>query len=349
MARRKLTAPSSEALSRLEAEFRSETPSSAVAPIAQVASEAALAAPVVDTGTRVDAEAYRTAQAEDRVIVEIPLSEIMADDMVRDRADLSPEAMEELKGSIARNGLRLPIELYAREGPGPAYGILSGFRRFKAYEGLYGLTGDARYGRIRALIRRPASVPEAFAAMVEENEIRENLSHFERGRIVSIAAQNGVFETMEAAVDALFAQASKAKRSKIRTFAQIFEALGDVLTFPAALTERQGLRLAAALRAGGTGDLRKALARKTPANLEEEWAQVELIMVRFEASGRQSTRGGRPVTQRALLHRHQTATGLCVEYSADAKAHVIRVSGAQIDPKRVQAGLEALIEVLEQE
>lgn len=104
----------------------------------------------------------------------------------------------------------------------------------------------------------------AFAAMIEENEIRSSLSHFERGRIAVIAAQQGAFANVEASVEALFQQASKAKRSKIRSFALIFEELGDMLAFPEALREKDGLRLATGLRDGAERALREALAAETP-------------------------------------------------------------------------------------
>ena len=89
------------------------------------------------------------------------------------------------------------------------------------------LTGDDRYARIRALIRPRAEADAAFVLMVEENEVREELSHFERGRIAVIAANQGAFANTEDAVNKLFASGSKAKRSKVRSFALIFEELGE--------------------------------------------------------------------------------------------------------------------------
>ncbi|WP_311199555.1 hypothetical protein [Phaeobacter inhibens] len=54
-------------------------------------------------------------------------------------------------------------------------------------------------------------------------------------------------------MDALFGAASKAKRSKVRSFAAVHEGLGDLLRYPNALSEKAGLKLAAALRSGGAG------------------------------------------------------------------------------------------------
>ncbi|MEL6318049.1 MAG: ParB N-terminal domain-containing protein, partial [Pseudomonadota bacterium] len=245
---------------------------------------------------RADAERLRQAEADGLVISEIPLAEIDPDDMVRDRARVDEEDLRELRDSILKNGLRLPIEVYELAEPrdGRRYGVLSGYRRLLAMQQIYDYTELPRYGAIRALVRTPASVPDAFVAMVEENEIRASLSAYERGRIAVVATQSGAFNGVEAAVDALFATASKAKRSKVRSFAAIFEDLGDLLRFPEALTERQGLRLASALRAGHHEALRDLLDERRAATPEEEWETVQPIIDEVEQGPRPVRRGGRP-------------------------------------------------------
>ena len=80
--------------------------------------------------------------------------------------------------------------------------------------------------------------------MVEENEIRLGLSHYERARIVALSADRGVFENERAALRALFGNVSRAKRSKIGSFLAVYRALDAQLRFPHALGERLGLRLA---------------------------------------------------------------------------------------------------------
>lgn len=102
--------------------------------------------------------------------------------------------------------------------------------------------------------------------MVEENEVRANLSHYECRGIAVPAAEQGHFAHVEEAVARLFGAASKAKRSKIRSFAMVHEELGDMLAFPEELTEKNGLRLAAALRQGVEGELRAALAAQSPSD-----------------------------------------------------------------------------------
>ena len=114
--------------------------------------------------------------------------------------------------------------------------------------------------------------------MVEENEVRANLSHFERARLVSLTVQNGVFQDIDASVAKLFSSASKSKRSKIRSFALVFEELGDVLSFPEALSERFGLRLAQYLKLGDGGKLREVLSDAVSVNPDDERTLIEGVM-----------------------------------------------------------------------
>ena len=102
---------------------------------------------------------------------------------------------------------------------------------------------------MQALLRRPEGASEAYLAMVEENEIRVGLSHYERARIAARAAEQGVYPSLKSALQHLFANASRAKRSKIGSFVTVYRHLDGALRFPAALPERLGLALAQALEA----------------------------------------------------------------------------------------------------
>ena len=109
-----------------------------------------------------------------------------------------------------------------------------------------------------------------------------------------IAANQGAFANVEDAVNRLYATGSKAKRSKVRSFALIFEELGDMLRFPEALTEKRGLRLSAALRNGSEGKLRQALSSGAAEDAEGEWQLLEPVIVQAEMAPRSPSRGGRP-------------------------------------------------------
>jgi len=359
--RRKLEAPSQAELDDIEEGFRSETSAKSSAPIAKVAFESAGAAPMLDVETRatmardtLDAEAMRLARDKGLMMVEVPLDQIKIDNIVRDRIVLDEAEMDELKTSISTNGLRLPVELCVLESDTetPFYGVISGYRRVMAVQGLLALSGKDEFRQIKALIRTPETDSAAYIAMVEENEIRASLSHFERGRIASIAAKNGVFVNVADAVDHLFASASKAKRSKVRSFAQVFEELGDMLVYPEALSERQGLRIATTLRAGGERELREELAATSVSNAGEEWDAMHAIIAEYEDQPRDTSRGGRPRAGAPRKRRNdpaviETSTGFILRRETDTRGHLIRFEGRAVDVEMVNALMLELQRLLE--
>lgn len=364
--RRRLETPSSADLNRIEAQFRSETEARpplgrSIAPIAQVAAESAAmtSAESVETRAaraRAEADAARLAEAEARglLIVELPLDQIDEGAMVRDRMIMADEDMQELRLSIAAHGLRLPIEVFQTEGGAtPRYGLLSGYRRLQAVRALHDLTQAEKHRHIRALIRPRSDSDEAFVAMVEENEVRQELSQFERGRIAVIAANQGAFANTEDAVNKLFATGSKAKRSKVRSFALIFEELGDMLAFPEALTERRGLRLAAALRAGAEGRLRQALSVRPPGDPEEEWALIEPVLKVAEEGPRAPSRGGRPRAKPVSAHGWvddltlRTSSGITIRRSRDGRGHLLRLEGRALSDDLMDSLMAEIQSLLE--
>lgn len=356
--RRRLETPSSADLDRIELQFRSETSERpalgrGVAPIAQIAADsAALASPETTEArtarARAEADIARLQDAEARglLITELPLEQIDEAAMIRDRMTVSEEDMQELRLSIAAHGLRLPIEVYeigVPEGQGPRYGLLSGYRRLQAVRALFELTQAEKHSRIRALIRPRTEADEAFVAMVEENEVREELSHFERGRIAVIAANQGAFANTEDAVNKLFATGSKAKRSKVRSFALIFEELGDMLRFPEALTERRGLRLSAALRGGAESRLRQSLSAHVPGDAEKEWELIEPVLQVLEEAPRDPGRGGRPRSAKPLGHGWiddmtiRTTSGIVIRRGRDGRGHILRLEGEALNDELMES------------
>lgn len=346
--RRRLELPDTAALADLEAGFAARPVPDRMglaAPIAQVAADAARSALPVDAETRVtlardsaDARNWRDASAAGRVLADLPLDSITADHLVRDRIAVEPEALDELRLSIRGGGMRLPVEVVAL-GDG-RYGLISGWRRLAAVRQLVA-EDPTRPATIRAIVRPAAEIGQSYAAMVEENEVRAELSPYERGRIAVVAARQGGFASVEAAVDAIFATASRAKRSKIRGFALIHEHLGDLLAHPTALSERNGLRLAAALRNGAAGALRDALAAGPAVTPAAEWAVMEPAVRMAEAGPTDPSRGGRPKASREV---GSGASELQVDRWDDADCVTFRISGADAlrHADRIEAALKDL-------
>ncbi len=202
------------------------------APIADVAGQASAVAAL----EKVAAE-LTSAREEGRLAQNIPLDSVACDYLSRDRVALDAGEMDVLKSSLRARGQQTPIEV-VQTGP-DSYGLISGFRRVQALRDLSDTT------KVLAFVRQPSDAAQAYTAMVEENEIRVGLSYFERAHVVRSAVQAGVFKTEAAALKALFSSASRAKRSKIKSFLPLIEHLGSALKHPNAVTERTGLALAA--------------------------------------------------------------------------------------------------------
>ncbi|WOI57847.1 ParB/RepB/Spo0J family partition protein [Palleronia sp. LCG004] len=367
--RRKISAPSAEDLSRFEEEFTAErtgrdsASSPSMAPIAQVARDAAVAGqPLpqdlrqVQARDRRDADLLRVATAEGRLMVELPTGSIDEAVMVRDRTIMDPEEMAELKRSIMSNGLRLPIEVFDQgEDAGPRrYGLISGYRRLRAIRELHAEQGLETGATIRAIIRNPDEMGGALVAMVEENEIRAQLTHYERGRIAAVGMQQGLFGTVEEAVNVLFASASKAKRSKIRAFALIHEELGDMLSHGESLREKDGLKLAQALRHGGQARLREALDLGPASSGPEEWKLLEPAIADVEDNEMaMPDRGGRPRAPEpgarwVTRDRMVLSSGVSIEYGYDNGAHVLKLRGKNVDRTLMESAMEELARLFDQ-
>ncbi|MBB5514566.1 ParB/RepB/Spo0J family partition protein [Rubricella aquisinus] len=232
------------------------------APIADVAGAAAATAALQEVTAELTA-----AQTEGRLIRALPLAAIVSDHLVRDRIAVDSDEMETLIASIKARGQQTPIEVVQLAAG--QYGLISGWRRLSALSTLQAREGG--FDTVLALIRSPQQASDAYVAMVEENEIRVGLSYFERARIVARAVEEGVYPTTKAALQDLFASASRTKRSKIKSFLTVVEELGPVLTFPTALGERMGLDLSSRLEEPGfAARLREALGKETPDTPEDE-------------------------------------------------------------------------------
>ncbi len=245
------------------------------APIARVAAEAAGSAALQEL-----ADTLTRARETGRLVLDLPLDAIAPDHLVRDRlpgeeGGSHAEEMAALVESIRAHGQRTPIEvtpLVEAAGGGLPWGLVSGWRRLRALKALHAETGEVRFATVQALVRRPDTAADAYVAMVEENEIRLGLSQYERARVAVRATARGVFASEKAALLALFATASRPKRSRIRAFTEIVHALDGHLRFPAELPERLGLALVERLREGEGPRVAAALDAAAPQTAAAEQA-----------------------------------------------------------------------------
>ena len=244
-------------------------------PIADVTRDTALQSALDDV-----TEELRDARATGRMVVQIPLEDVETFHLVRDRVVFDSDDMDELIDSLRARGQQTPIEVMVLDDGG--YGLISGWRRLTALQKLHAETEDDQFATIAALVRQPKNAAKAYLAMVEENEIRSDLSFYERARIAVKASQAGVFKSPSKAVQKLFAAARAPKRSKIVAFTYLVEALDDDLRFPTAIPEKLGLAMVKALQSSKSfkTDLRAALAKSPPATAADERAVIEAVMRR---------------------------------------------------------------------
>lgn len=243
-------------------------------PIARVAGEAA-----TEAAARELADELTRARAEGRLVQDLALDQIDEAHLTRDRIAVEAKDMAALEASIEARGQQMPIEVVdLGVDQTPRYGLISGWRRLAAMRSLAARTPDSP-ATICAVLRRPEGAAEAYLAMVEENELRVGLSYYERAQVAARASDMGIFDGTSEAVQSLFPTASKAKRSKINSFIRVFRVLDPVLTFPSAISERLGLRLAKALDAGQGRALYAGLQAGGPfADSAGEQARIERLL-----------------------------------------------------------------------
>ncbi len=249
----------------------------------------------------------------------IPTDQIDENALPRDRTQLDAAALTELQHAVAANGLRNPIEVFATQ---DGYGLISGYRRLHAIRALHDLTGDAKYAQIDTTLRTPQDQQAALAQMIEENEIRADLSPWERALIAVRSTDQGLFPTLDAALQTLYPQAARQKRAKLRGVAEVIDATLDLLAEPETLSEARLLRIANVLRLGWTEILRTALEEASADTASAQWQIIRPILEEAETlqSEDRPTRPDRPrrlsrKIPRLTIRRERTRNGFCLHFT----------------------------------
>jgi len=253
-------------------------------------------------------------------MLQIPIAEIDAHALPRDRTGLDPDALAELQSSIASNGLRMPIEVFKTA---TGYALISGLRRLTAVTNLCALRGTDPV--IAAFLRTPETLTAALAAMVEENDIRHNPSAWERARIIVALRNSGDFDTLDAATKALYPHAPRPKAYRLRHIATVAEVLDGLLTAPEHLSERQLLRLSAALRADFTDVIVTALQNSSAKTPDSQWQTLLPILAEAEHALGDPT-PHRPGHPRRLL---RPTRGVTVRREMTRDGWVLRFTGPE--------------------
>lgn len=279
------------------------SPSMIRAPIAHIAGDAATSAALEEVTI-----AFQAARETGRLLLELPIADIEADHLIQDRMASDDEDMQSLMQSLKQRGQQTPIEVLEIEAG--RYGLISGWRRLQALTRL-------NVPIVLAVVRQPENAADAYLAMVEENEIRVGLSYFERARIAAKAGELGLYASSTQAVQALFANASRAKRSKIKSFVTLYNVLGETLRFPAAISERLGLALVSALDRDATlaqrlRDRLRKTERETP---EQETGLLQGVLAEKQTPAQKKQKERVEVNKGVWLESKSTQQGLTLTLS----------------------------------
>lgn len=259
-------------------------------------------------------------------LLSLPLDQIDAEALPRDRSTTDPARFAELWHSILRHGLRQPIEVFTTEGPLP-YALISGHRRLMAFRHLHTQMELPAFSTIPAFLRSPESLPAALTAMIEENEVRADLPPWDKGRILVECVARGLFPTLDAAILALHPAAPRQKRARLRACASVVEELEGQITTPERLNERQMLRLAACLRGSFPDLFHQILHEVRGQSLPAQWAALLPSVTEAEKADEDIPETPTsPARPRRMLHLKK---GLIIRREETPTGYLLRFSGPE--------------------
>lgn len=200
-------------------------------------------------------EQITLARARGHFIDHVPMSSIDPHYFIRDRMALGGQEFADLINSLKQHGQHVPFDVVKIHNQTDAqdpsavdykcpYGLVSGWRRYQALMEIANEKNQPLDDVDVLVIVRPAvDDGDIYRAMIEENEIRMGLSYFERANLLVQCVERGVFADDRTALQALWGNISKAKRSRIYSFIPIVRHLEPHLRFPLQLSESLGRRL----------------------------------------------------------------------------------------------------------
>ena len=179
------------------------------------------------------------------VLSMVPLDEIDASKLVRDRYKGEDLQLKELTASILAVGLSNPIQV--EETLSGRYELIQGYRRLEAFKALLAQTEDGeRFGTIPASVMpMDDDIEQLYRKMVDENLVRKDISFAEMAQLAVHYASDHRTSTDDAdkAVSVLFQSTGYQKRSYIRAFIPVMDRLDKYLKFPAEIPRALGLAL----------------------------------------------------------------------------------------------------------
>ena len=294
-----------------------------------------------------DANAFRVAQQEGRILQYLSVSYVHTDDLPRDRLDLdslaSSEEMDELKASIRAQGQQEAIEVFTDENG--SHQLVKGWRRLHALKSLFQETGEVRFSQVLARVDvRSVDRVEIYQRMVEENIIRQDLSLAEMAHVAIVAKQDTSVEVDDVGdvVTRIFSSLAKQKRTYIRLFVELLEKLEADLKFPKALSRDLGAELAHKLRSKGVA----IEAFRAELKVVESAARQEEVIRHFLSVSKEGR--SPPASQSSRARKFEVRVG---DTKLTAKSGELRLKSpidySQVSRERLEQALLAFNEVIE--
>ncbi|SMX51166.1 ParB/RepB/Spo0J family partition protein [Actibacterium lipolyticum] len=279
----------------------------------------------------------------------LPIDKIHASKLTRDRAANRDPDLDELKASIRDIGLSNPIRVEEGE---DGYELVQGFRRLSAFRELFQETGDPAYATIPAgLVAKGEALEGLYRRMVDENLVRRDISFAEMAELArSYAADPGTeCSSVEEAVSVLYSSAGRQKRSYIRHFATVLDAVGSHLKFADTIPRALGLQLEKRLSSeqGAAAKIRNALTAAMPTTPDKE-----LEVLRAATTPTQKAGAGQGAVEKATAKTTfrctvPAGTVRCAAHDGRLELRADR-DFTDADRKKLEKAVEAFFSVLDQ-
>lgn len=293
------------------------------------------------------AHEYVALKKNGQIVGPVPIAEIRAEKLIRDRlAERDPE-LDELKASIKAVGLSNPIHVEEVE---DGYELIQGFRRLSAYRELHAETGDDAYARIPATLQaRGAQVDVLYRRMVDENLVRRDISFAEMAQLaMSYGERTG--QTIGYGgdpVDVLYGSAGRQKRSYIRHFSYLLRALGDTLKHPEAIPRATGLGLVKLMdtQPRAAGQLRALLQARPDRDAQEELALLRQALTSGVPKPKKAKAPARSTARTTIKLNRPEGIARCTAASGKFEVMMDQDFGA-VDPRRLERAARAFLDAL---
>ncbi len=294
------------------------------------------------------AHEYVALKKNGQIVGPVAVDRIRAEKLIRDRADARDPELDELKASIQAVGLSNPIHVEEVE---DGYELIQGFRRLTAYRELLAETGDDTYARIPATLQaRGAQLDHLYRRMVDENLVRRDISFAEMAQLaMSYAARTGQTIGFSGdSVDVLYGSAGRQKRSYIRHFTHLLQALGDVLKYPEAIPRATGLGLVKLMDSHPrvADQLRALLDANPDRNAQAELSLLREVVAKGAPKPKKPKAAAPKSSARTTIRLNRPeGTARCTASSGRFEVLLDHDFGA-VDPRKLERAARAFLDAL---